>query len=205
MATSARFRSLARRVTDLENRLVPRARTGGNYTPQERDLLRAYRLLVHAEVEAYLEDRVKEIADRALEVFKKRSRTGRALAALMAFSPLSPQGIPESLTPKIRYEKPLTRVHRIVAQFKAAVAEGNNGIKEVNVIRMCYPIGIEEADLDATFMNTLNSYGASRGDTAHRSFRTQQPIDPVTEVSVVKQLIVELEKLDEKFQLLRKQ
>jgi hypothetical protein len=205
MATSARFRALASRVEDLERRLVPKAKISGKYTTQEKDLLRAYRLLVHAEFEAYFEDRVKEIADLALDAFKKRNRASGSLAALMAFSPLSPQAMPSSLAPKVPYETAKTRVHHVVAHFKAAVSEGNNGIKEVNVIQMCYPIGIVEADLDRTFMNTLNSYGTSRGFTAHQSFRTQQPIDPVTEVAVVNQLVAELGKLDLRFQALRKQ
>ena len=93
---------------------------------------------------------------------------------------------------------------QVVGHFKAEVNQGNHGIKERNVIRMCFPVGIEPADLDPTFMNTLNSYGASRGATAHQSFKAQQPIDPVTEVAVVSGLVTELEKLDAKLQILKK-
>lgn len=204
MATSARFRSLRARILDLERRLVPKVKTSGKYTAQERDLLRAYRLLVHAEIEAYFEDCVTDITDRALQLFTKRNRAGRPLAALMTYSKLSVESVPASLASGAAKINPLARMQRVVAQFKIEVIQGNHGIKETNVIRMCYPIGIEHADLDPTFMNTFNSYGASRGATAHQSFKAQQPIDPVTEVAVVGGLVTELEKLDAKFQVLKK-
>jgi hypothetical protein len=204
MAASARFRALRARVLDLERRLVPKTKISGKYTAHERDLLRAFRLLVHAEFEAYFEDRVTEIADCALRTFTTRNRAGRALAALMTYSPVATPELPKSLASTTPSNNPSARVRRIIGHFKTEVNQGNHGIKERNVIKMCFPVGIEQADLDPTFMNTLNSYATSRGATAHQSFKAQQPIDPVTEVAVVSGLVIELEKLDVKFQMLRK-
>jgi len=42
----------------------------------------------------------------------------------------------------------------------------------------------------------LNPYGQNRGVSAHQSIKAQQPIDPVTELKMVEDLIREIQKLD---------
>lgn len=204
MAQSARFKALNTQVDQLEKRLIPKIRPTGKYTPRENDLIRSYRLLVHAEFESYFEDRAIEIADRSLAEFLKSGRTNIVIAALMAFSPLTPQSPPSSLNKISQIEIPVARVQKIVGHFRKSIREGNHGIKEKNIISIFLPIGLPVAALDPTFLNTLNSYGASRGASAHQSVRTQAPIDPATETRTVSDLLKEIAKLDLHIQLLRR-
>lgn len=196
MRNSARFRSLVARIKGLEKRLLPKTRPLGDYTARESDHIRAYRILVHAEFESYFEDKAVQIAENALKNYVRKRRTGRVLAALMTFSPLTPQTPPSSLSPKGKFDDPDTRVYRVVAQFTKEVRDLNHGIKEANVISMLYPVGVKKTDLDPTFINTLTSYGHSRGLSAHQSVRAQQPIDPVTELKIVSDLLKEVKSLD---------
>ena len=202
MANSARYRYLVSRIKGLEKRLMPKLKALGDYTPTENDLIRAYRLMAHAEFESYFEDRSIQIAANALKSYKRRGHCGRVLAALMTFSPLAPQSPPSSLNTNAKFDDPISRVHRVVAQFSTTVRDLNHGIKEANIIGMLYPIGLTETDLDATFLNTLDSYGQNRGLSAHQSIKAQQPIDPVTELKMVNDLIREVQKLDLKLQAL---
>lgn len=203
MANSARYRSLVSRVKGLERRLMPKLNPLGNYTARENDLIRAFRLMAHAEFESYFEDRAVQVAARALKSYKNGKKNfGRVLVSLMAYSPLAPQSPPSSLNPKTKADDPFTRIHRVVAQFTKEVRDSNHGVKEPNIIAMLCPIGISDADLDATFLNTLNSYGQNRGASAHQSIKAQQPIDPVTELKTVHDLLAEVQKLDIKLEAL---
>jgi hypothetical protein len=195
MSESARFKKLQRRIDQLKIRLIPKTRPAGNYTAREQDLIRAYRLLSHAEFESYLEDRALEIATKALHSFVVRGKTGHALAAMMSFSPLSPQSPPGNLNTS-NIDLPTNRVHRVVSQYKLSVSHANHGIKESNIISMLFPIGFIDSELDVTLLATLSSYGGNRGSTAHQSAHTQIPIDPVSEVVTVDWITEELKKLD---------
>lgn len=157
--------------------------------------------MCHAEFESYFEDRSVQIAERALSAYKKRGRSGRALIALMTFSPLSPQPIPKTLD-TVQFDDPTKRVNKVVSQFTIGVRKGNHGIRAENILAMLYPVGIKRTDLDATFLTTIDSYGQNRGASAHQSVSVQQPIDPVTEVTMVASLLAEIRKLDLKLQRL---
>ncbi len=201
MPNSARYHSLVSRLRGLKDRLMPKTRPLGNYTARENDLIRAYRLLAHAEFEAYFEDRAVQIANRARSSYLKRGRAGRALIALMTFSPLGAQTTPKTLT-TTNFDDPHTRVQRVVSQFITEVTKHNHGIKEENILAMLYAIGVKRPEIDATFLNTLNSYARNRGASAHQSIHTQQTIDPVSEVTTVDELVEEIRKLDLKLQRL---
>src|SRR4051812_44075752 len=56
MAKSRRLIQLERRLGELETHFLPALKLSGNYTKKELDDTRAYCVLSHAEIEAYLED-----------------------------------------------------------------------------------------------------------------------------------------------------
>ncbi len=201
MPNSARFRALSSRLAGLKDRLIPDTKPSGNYTVRENDLIRAYRLMAHAEFESYFEDRAIQIARNAKTLYMQRGKSGRALVALMTFSQLATQPIPKTLA-TLNFDDPIARVNKVVLQFTNEVRIRNHGIREGNLLAMLYPIGIRRVDIDATFLNTIDSYGQNRGASAHQSIRVQQPIDPVIEVTMVDNLLIELRKLDLKLQRL---
>ena len=68
------------------------------------------------------------------------------------------------------------------------------GIKEENIRKLFGPLGYKIDDFDASFISTLSSFGALRGETAHTSAnKTQQPLDQNTELTRIRDLLVGIE------------
>jgi uncharacterized protein YciW len=166
----------------------------------------AYRVLVHAEIEAYLEDRAWAIALTAAKVWKEKQKASKIILALLAFSGRTMERPPNSISPdqpsqsdkwdeKTKLSK---KIDLAMGDFHR-VLEQNHGIKEENIISMLLPIGIDCDDIDVVLMADLNSYGESRGIVAHRAskaYRTTQQIDPKGELTKVKTLVRDLVSLD---------
>ena len=74
-----------------------------------------------------------------------------------------------------------------------AAISSNNGIKEPNTTSLLKPIGFE---MDTTLQSTLHGFGKTRGQIAHTSFQTQQPLDPATEKANINQILTALQLFD---------
>ncbi len=186
MANSIRYQQLESRIREIEGNLLPSFDVSGNYSSRDLDLTRAYCLLCHAEIEAYLEDIILEV-----------------VRAVFAFWKADTSKIPEiifNLTCHFRAktdkkESPASLVHMGMKSFEDII-EKNHGIKEHNIDNILTPIGYP---MDKTLVTVLHSFGDTRGDIAHKSFKTQQQIDAQTEKSNIDKIIVELKKFDEDF------
>jgi hypothetical protein len=166
---------------------------------QQYDKVRAYRLLAHAEVESYLEDRAREAANNAYKKWRVDHRPRAILISLLAFhlqqEVLSPQKLREVLVG--------TRQHtddsvKSATQAYNRMLSQNHGIKEENILRILFPLGIEAGDIDSAWLTTVDAFGTNRGETAHTSIRTQQPPDPAGELRVVSDIVAGLRKIDQK-------
>ncbi|MFE9576343.1 HEPN domain-containing protein [Nocardia sp. NPDC006044] len=58
------------------------------------------------------------------------------------------------------------RISAAVKWYTARV-DKNNGVKKSNLRALLYPLGFVESDFDSVWMNAMDSFGQSRGDTAH--------------------------------------
>jgi hypothetical protein len=167
---------------------------------QQYDKVRAYRLLAHAEVESYLEDRARDVVNNAFNKWRADRRPRAVLMSVMAFH-LQQEGLSAQ---KLREVLDGTRQHVADAVNSATRAYNkmlgdNNGIKEENVLRILLPLGIDAADIDPAWLTTIHDFGRTRGETAHTSFRTQQPPDPEGEFKVVSDIAAGLRKIDQMF------
>ena len=72
----------------------------------------------------------------------------------------------------------------------------NHGIRERNILRLLLPIGINEYDIDTTWLSTTDSFSQDRGESAHRSNRVANPLDPKTEHDRVGQILEGLMAID---------
>jgi hypothetical protein len=61
------------------------------------------------------------------------------------------------------------------------------------------PVGFACTEVDATWLSTVDSFAANRGETAHTSFRAQQQLDPQNEKNTVAQILAGLRLIDEQF------
>jgi hypothetical protein len=184
MAQTRRFHALRKRVAELETELIPATKPLGDYTQLEQDLIRAYRLLVHAECEHYFEQVTLEIANGAFSAYKKYGRVSRVLRALK-----------QSFCRDTQLTTGSDIFESVVKSFQKLVAS-NNGIKEYNLCRLILPLGTSDSLLDRTWLGTMNSFGQKRGDVAHKAAAVANVADPVTETSLIKLVMTGIQTLD---------
>lgn len=182
----------------------------GTYEDQDAVRIRtlSFVVLSHAEIEAYFENRIVEIAKAAWQSWKNTGHLSRVACALLAFCGREMSAPPESLSPpKPAKEKEWLkqleigeRLNLMVQAFIHAVTKHNHGIREKNLLSMLLPIGVYHDNLDATFVADIDSFARRRGEAAHSSSsrnQVQQEVDPKTEQDRVLDLVRSLERLDE--------
>ncbi len=191
MANSRRYLQLERRIRAIDNVFIPPIRPTGNYTKKEQDQIRAYLLLVHAEIEAYFEEVTEAKAKTAFGKWRTDRTKSNVLISLVSFHEHS-----------IREQDIELRLNKALSTFIYNLRH-NNGIKEQNILTMLLPVGFEFSEIDTTWLNTITSFGTSRGEVAHTSARVQQSLDPITLRSTVQQILSEIMIIDEKLKGLR--
>lgn len=208
MAASLHYQDLVREHAKICRDLLPKNfDPTGNYPDRVFTATLAYRVLSHAEIESYLEDRAFETALMATKAWKEKGKSSKTLLGLLAFSgqdiesppisvDLSQPTQPDSWEDKIQLSK---RIESAMNVFSYAV-KNNHGIKENNVHRLLLPIGIEFHELDPILIADLNSFAEERGEAAHlssRKNRAKQQINPKDELFRVKSIIARLIKIDQ--------
>jgi hypothetical protein len=141
--------------------------------------------LVHAEIEAYIEDRAWQTVLSSVRSWKTDRKPRHVISALLAFCR-------QTVDPPPSLEAAVDSASRA---FKYLL-DKNNGIKEDDVLRMLQPIGIDRGDLDGTWLNSLSSFGTLRGEIAHASVGVHKPVDPRSEFKSVRQLLAGVRDLD---------
>ncbi len=192
MANSSRFKALQTRVSELRNRFLPaNFSQSGNYSRTELDNARAFRVLVHAEIEHFFEERALDIADRAFDLFKAKARVSRPIVHLLSNIVGDQHGLPSKLGTQVTV---LSVTGKVVAQYKHGIAK-NNGIRVPNILQILLPIGVLEAEIDTVWLSTTDGFGAKRGATAHSS-SIMYTIDPQDDFQTVNQIMAGVRDLD---------
>ncbi len=192
---SRRFRILERRIRRLDERFLPELTATASYTDAEYDSVRAYRLLVHAELESCLEDLVEGLVLREMRRWSTvRRRVSKCLVALVGYHHATFEARPEKADPTTLL---IDRVRDSVGAFLGYVRSRNHGIREPNLLNLLLPVGVDRASLDDAWVANLDSFGHDRGETAHvASFRTVQLPDPKTEQDKVTELMKAVSEID---------
>lgn len=164
---------------------------------ENQDKLKSFKLLVHAEIEWYFESTVKDIVNFSKRQWLNKKGITPSLSYMILYSPSKFDGEKDisSLTQKKRIEKIITAFETVIDQ--------NNGIKEKNLMKLLVPLGINFQSLDQTWLSTIDSYGSSRGDIAHKSHSVQKQLDKGTEEKDIDFVLDGIKKLDLKIQKLR--
>ncbi len=207
-AKSKRYIQLEAELTALRKQLLPRRFNPiGVYKPKVITQSVAFRVLTHAEIENYLEDRAWEVALSAINRMENLNEIGRVISSLIAFSGQTQELPPDSLAPPSNSPKQKDWMKKVELSAKAKsalnafryVIDNNNGIREKNILSLLLPIGIGTAQIDVIWLSTIDSFGKERGVVAHLSatnYRAQQQLDPKTELNTVKLILSGLLKLD---------
>ena len=188
---SARFGYLTRRLAYLRQLLLPPTFSPtGDYRREDFDRARGYRLLAHAEIEAYIEDRARSVAVSALRTWLKHRRPTRVLVNLLTFQ-LVQQGLTKTQLKEVftRSAPHTDDAAKAATQAFMKALSDNHGIREDNILRMLLPLGIQTPDIDPAWLSTIDSFGKSRGETAHTSMKIQAQPDPQTELQTVSECV----------------
>ncbi|MFM6199592.1 MAG: HEPN domain-containing protein [Dolichospermum sp.] len=200
-----KFNTLEMQLDRLKDEFIPEISPTGVYSESQLSRTAAYRVLAHAEIESYLEERAWEVVQNAKTLWTK-GKTTRSLICLLGFSGLTMDKPPDTLTPqkgsktvkeeKIKISK---KIALAVESFKRVISQ-NHGVKEDHILSLLLPIGIDSDDLDPAWLATMNTFGEKRGLVAHKSatsYMTIQTLDPANELNTVTQIRKELLRIDE--------
>ncbi|MFM6184352.1 MAG: HEPN domain-containing protein [Dolichospermum sp.] len=200
-----KFNTLEMQLDRLKDEFIPEISPTGLYSESQLSRTAAYRVLAHAEIESYLEERAWEVVQNAKTLWTK-GKTTRSLICLLGFSGLTMDKPPDTLTPqkgsktvkeeKIKISK---KIDLAVESFKRVISQ-NHGVKEDHILSLLLPIGIDSDDLDPAWLATMNTFGENRGLVAHKSatsYMTIKTLDPANELNTVTQIRKELLRIDE--------
>ena len=196
---SARYRSLVLNIAKLEKRFLPK-KLSGPFSLRQHDLARGFRLLAHAEIEAYLEDRARDVSLSALRKFKLTKKPHVVVLSLLAYQMVQSQLSDKYL--KEHYRKQSDHIELVLESANKSyqyLLSQNHGIREDNVLSVLLPVGFKITDIDSIWLADMNSFGRTRGETAHTSFTAKKLVDPKTEKVTVDQLIKGLTPIDDVF------
>jgi hypothetical protein len=160
---------LKTRVQVLEHKFVTQQLADELSNPfsfvPDTDLLAAYRLLVHAEIEDFLERKARSELDLVERTFfgkKQIIPTMWIYQLANHFSISLPHDCPFD---DVRFR---TATDTVVKRARETLAS-NNGIKTTIYLVVCLICGFSIERIDHTLGAALSTFGEARGDVAHKS------------------------------------
>ncbi|WP_290525924.1 HEPN domain-containing protein [Alcanivorax sp.] len=207
MPTSMRFKEMRARLNELRHHMLPaKFSPTGDYSDRQLDRTRGYRVLVHAEIESYLEDVAREAVTQAIQKWKSNKKPSTILLAFLAAyhsgwnsnDDRENEEIVRLAKARSRVKDSINEAIDIAQKQYITNVRDNHGVKEKNFKRLIIPLGIEIDELDGTWLTNLDNFGASRGETAHKTKRATGQINPEDEYKTVQSLVKGLKELDEK-------
>ena len=152
----------------------------------QKDCVRAYVALCHAEIESHFEYWATNIINRALNIWKEKNKITLPLLSLCIHFKFIDSNSDTN-----------EKIHQVVSLFKSSVIRENNGIKGANILKLFKPLGVDEASI-MSISPALDSFGVKRGEAVHTSIKVQQPLDIptlISEVHYIQHSIKEFEEL----------
>lgn len=166
----AEFRGVKRRTLLLQGMLLPSSPPGAKgYSRRQQDLISSYVLLVHAEIEGYLEFCAQEAADRLSTAWDNKV-IRNTLSKLVFFH--------HSFAEKGEICQLNDRSVKKAINFYLGTIDSNHGVKTKNIYSLFFPLGFVHNDFDSVWLSTMDSFGVRRGDSAHTWVKTRQQINP---------------------------
>lgn len=188
----AHFAHLETRLTDLRVKFLDAQINDETANPTtfspDLDSIAAFRLLMHAEIEDFLERKAKENLDRIdFQLVKSTAGSSRIFPELFYIATVANR----PLTPKCVFDVVSLKQHisDMIGAAKGLIKE-NHGIKESSFSTLSVFAGKTADEIDSTLSASLNSYGKIRGDVAHQSTRHSSTINaPSAEFASAKDLV----------------
>ncbi|MCV2367021.1 HEPN domain-containing protein [Roseateles oligotrophus] len=170
---SASFNNLVESIQELKRIYLNDALGTPSPTYDHQELARAFVTLVHSELEYYVEEALRDLANAALSS-AATGTFGRTSIALLAFNGM--QGLTGGAVLSSGKRKAPRRLATRFGEAHSALVktlDGNNGVREKNIAAMAIPLGLDPTNVDNTWLNDLDAFCSTRGAFAHMS-RTSQ-------------------------------
>lgn len=196
---SVRYDRMVERRDTLRRLLVPsRSSPSGNYKRVTKEKSFAYSLLMHAEVESYIEDMISDIAESAFQRWKATGVPTSPLISLAVYKEGNEIGFSEDVFNISAERKVETVISRCKMQFDARI-RNNHGVRRKNISKLMISIGFIPDPSQEAVLSSLDGFGAKRGEYAHTSPNEKllKQTDPITEANDIKGLIDNLSTLDQ--------
>jgi hypothetical protein len=187
------FKHLKDRVDELEKKFVAdqvAAELANPLTFQpDLDRLAAFRLLVHAEIEDFLESKAKANIVSIDAESKKQNWIKRYPELLcLAMALKKPFVVPESLD----LNNFSVYISQVTSAARTAISE-NNGVKAGSFLLLSVCAGKTLDEIDPILSASLNSYGKNRGDVAHKSVIHSTSLQaPTAELATAQSLVTQI-------------
>lgn len=186
-----RFKQLELAVKIL-NKMLPPSNITGKYTMKQQTIIKAYRLLCHAEIEAYIEDIASDCITKAHTKWNNGQKKSVVLVNFFAIEGWSVEHQVKKDTNE--------RLCQLISLYKQKIKD-NNGLKEKNIKALFLPLGVDLTIIN-TLMADLDALGVDRGAIAHTAMKTHSVLDPGVEQSRINQIVSGLEVLDNQVRML---
>lgn len=213
---SSRYAALRVRITELRRCLLPSKFSNlGLYNNAARTTIRAlaFRVMAHAEIESYIEERALEIADTAAKAWSAHQRVSLTTLSLLGFSGHQHSTPPDTLeAPGPNQEKSWPdkiliskRLEKAIKTYIKYVRVDNHGVRERQLMAILIPLGVSPTDIDPLAVADIDNFGRKRGETAHSSTAGQMKtgIDPKVEFEAVQNILLHLVSIDTVFDKLK--
>lgn len=191
--TCIHFRLLSQRLQELATKFVDdqvkaEAADPATFQP-DLDRLAAFRLLVHAEIEDFLEAKAKDNV-QAIATRIAAGRWMRASPELLSVAVALKRVLPVEDT--LDTQRHVAFATELLGSAKGYIAD-NNGVKaqSFTVLSLCAGKTLDE--VDGVLSAGLNSFGKNRGDVAHKSVTRCNSLQaPSTELQNAKALVSQI-------------
>lgn len=132
--------------------------------PSELDDIAAFKLLMHGEVEDFIEERARHAVKISMQRWKENGAATKVLLCiLMAYYP-GDYCAGCSMTERAHYDEVFRRCE---VKALGCIAD-NNGIKRASFVALAAIAGVLPNELDEVLLADLDRFGEERGHVAHR-------------------------------------
>ncbi|MFI6896122.1 HEPN domain-containing protein [Streptomyces sp. NPDC050256] len=198
---SPRYKTLARRISELRENLLPRDFDElGLYSERVYERTRGFRVLAHAEFESYVEDRAIEVVNKAHITWGNKGEIRPCLLALMSHREAKmniPDTIADLTDRSPKFPTLNARIEAAKRQYTTYAKKQNHGIKERNLLQLLLPLGVTKDEINTSWLSTTESWASERGEIAHTSAKMQVQINPRTELFTVREILKGFKQIDE--------
>ncbi|MHA2936883.1 HEPN domain-containing protein [Vibrio sp. RC27] len=175
MANTDLFQSLELRLADLRTNLLPEEFDAlAGYDDKTLDMTKGYTLLVHSEVEYYIESICYKFVELQVLKYRQTKQPSACAMALITYSKLDWSATNEEVEiPTINSSKLSDSLTTLLTKMSLSyygIINSNNGIKAKNLRKLVAPTGMIDHFPEVN-MEDFSTFGGHRGNLAHVSTR----------------------------------